>query len=112
MQILHLLFQKSEDKRVQGNLKEFSLTELIMTEKKTRKNCTFCFTKNKLCPKILRSISQPLYSLSAASDIKHPTKYYTSSRNPEQKQMPRKISKKEKAKCSDKSCVKEEESHS
>lgn len=72
MQIQHLLLQKSEGRRAQGNLSEFSLTELIMLggggrekKKKTRKNCKFGFTKNTLCPKLLRSICQPLYSLSA-----------------------------------------------
>lgn len=30
MQIQHLLLQKSEGRRAQGNLSEFSLTELIM----------------------------------------------------------------------------------
>lgn len=30
MQILHVLLQKSEGRKAQGNLNEFSLTELIM----------------------------------------------------------------------------------
>lgn len=92
MQILHSVLQKSEDRRIAGNLKKFSLTELTMTEKNNlEKNLYILFHKNNLRPKFLQaSANQPICCLQF-DDKKHTTKCNTSGRNPKQKQMPRKM---------------------
>lgn len=105
MQILHPILQKSKDRRDIGNLKEFSLTELAMTEKKQlRKNCTFCFTKITSVPR--SSKYQPTTIFVVCSLMTKSTQQNTTHQagSPSKNRCPEK--------CADKSCVKEEGRHS
>lgn len=64
MQIQHLLLQKSEGRRAQGNLSEFSLTELIMLGGGGREG-----RRKKKLERIVNLASQRIRSVPSSSEV-------------------------------------------